>query len=177
MSIAENWKLLDDSVSDQTLQYIHLDGLFCIPVTNVHHGEGEIAFESQGPNHGRSVSDLLSIHPDRLRIRAARSRITVKHYPSDGALGTILSDAAQGFCANVVQRAIQTTVGIQIALQWVVGSRHFVAVRKQASLNALDEVGAARSDVELLSGIPKRIPQLLTQRALIEVDLKPPCLL
>ena len=108
---------------------------------------------------------------------AARSRITVKHYPSDAALGTILGDASQGFCANVVQRAIQTAVGIQIALQWVVGSRHFVAVRKQASLNALDEVGAARSDVELLSGIPKRIPQLLTQRALIEVDLKPPCLL
>jgi hypothetical protein len=96
MSIAENWKLLDDSVSDRTLQYVHLDGLFCIPVTNVHHGEGEIAFESQGPNHGRSVSDLLSIHPDRLRVRAARSRITVKHYPSDAALGTIFGDASQG---------------------------------------------------------------------------------
>jgi|GEM_PF-2020776 hypothetical protein len=27
MSIAENWKLLDDSVSDRPLQYVHLESV------------------------------------------------------------------------------------------------------------------------------------------------------
>ena len=144
-----------------------------VPVTAVQHGKSNIGFEVGRIGCGRDMADTFATAVGRPPVVAWRYGIPGDCHAAHDARHALVAHFKERFAAEEVIGLVEMAETVQRKFQRIVPAHDVGPVTQQSAFDTLDQVRAARTDVEILAGLPDGVPQRLAEIGIFEIKLEP----